>query len=66
MTFTPYGADNWFRIPRKELPDSLITKFEHSQGEFSVFSDLSFERHINKLRQGFNWISEGLWYGKSC
>lgn len=45
--------------------DLLIQQFLHSSGEFSPFTDLAFENHLERLRvqKERKMPTEPLWYG---
>jgi hypothetical protein len=50
MRFKPYG-DEWFRLRTPQNPDEAERSFLHNEGEFSLYKDEAFERHLERYER---------------
>ncbi len=77
MRFVSYGQDKWYHLPKLSDPDKKEKEFLLGFGEFSIYRDESFEKHIKKyleLLKRFAYPNgnkfkkilseENFWYGK--
>lgn len=52
MVIKPYGNDKWFRLKQPHIGDvDTADKYFGVKGEFSLYSDLAFEKHINRYKE---------------
>ena len=49
MRFVPYSQDRWFRLKSLSKPDREWLDFCFGVGEWSIWREESFNKHIRKL-----------------
>ena len=58
MQFKPYGSGSWYRLKPLSRPDREELNYLHQQGEWGIYAEESFNKHLNELRKWNKYYSK--------
>ena len=57
MRFVPYANNKWYRLKPLSRPDEAEQDYLRQTGEFSIYREESFNKHLNELSKWNKFFS---------